>query len=312
MKYLIAFFIVGFAYCANINAQAYLKTEYISTSKYRDENGNKNGGKGDMKTIQGGVKIPLSVKVGKNNKPIAWAVALSGSYASMDNKNLSKNLYEREMLNAQIGLIHMRPLNDKWSMMALLGAGWYTSELNKMSGKSILGQGGILFIKHAKPNMDWGIGVALNNVLGYPMIFPSLYFDWRLEGKYQFKISMYNTFEASASMKINDNFKLSLIGEANGLTAVVERDGKTVLFVNQYAYAGLQPEFRIGKSLSIPITIGVSMSREVYYKDRTIKAIFDDNKSISFDENGFNKIESDKRPGFGISAYGSVGIKYGF
>lgn len=312
MRYLIAFFIVGFAYCADISAQAYLKTEYIPTSKYRDENGSKNGGKGDMKTIQGGVKIPLSAKVGKNNKPIAWALTFGGSYASMDNKNLPKNLYQREMLNAQAGLTHMRPLSDKWSMMALLGAGCYTSDLNKMSGKSILGQGGVLFIRHAKPNMDWGIGVALNNVLGYPMVFPSLYFDWRLEGKYQFNVSMYNTIEASASMKINDNFKLSLVVEANGLTAVVERNGKTVLFVNQYAYAGLQPEFRIGKSLSIPITIGVSMSREVYYKDRTIKAIFDDNKSISFDENKINNIEIDKHPGFGISAYGSIAIKYGF
>ena len=312
MKCLLTSLIIGLMYCAQINAQVYFKTEYISSSKYQDEDGNKNGGKGDMKTIQGGAKIPLSVKMNENNRPTAWAVAISGSYASMDNKNLSKDLYLREMLNAQVGLIHMRPLNEKWSMMALLGAGWYTSDLSKMSGRSILGQGGVLFIKHAKPNMDWGVGVALNNVLGYPMIFPSLYFDWRLEGKYQFKISMYNTFEASASMKVSDRFKLSLIGEANGLTAVVERNGKTMLFVNQYGYAGLQPEFTIGKSLSIPITIGVSMSREVYYKERTIKAFFDDNKSISFDKDGFAEIDSDKRPGFGISAYCSVGIKYEF
>lgn len=312
MKHFITFLLIGLIYCNIINAQAYLKTEYITSSKYRDENRDKNGGKGDMKTIQGGVKIPVSVKMNENNKPIAWAVGLTGTYASMNNKNLSKDLCLKEMLNAQIGLIHMRPLNDKWSVMAMLGAGWYTSDLNKISGKSILEQGGVLFIKHAKPNMDWGIGIALNNVLGYPMIFPSLYFDWRLEGKYQFRISMYNTFEASASMKINDNFKLSLIGEANGLTAVVEKDSKTVLFVNQYGYAGIQPEFKIGKSLFIPITMGVSMSREVYYKERTIKAFFNDNQSISLDEDGFNEIKSDNRPGFGVSAYCSVGIKYGF
>lgn len=297
MKYFVASLIIGFLYYADINAQAYLKTEYITSSKYRDENKKEVGGKGDMKTIQGGIKVPLSIKMNENNKPTAWAVALSGSYASMNNKDLSKDLCLREMLNAQVGLIHMRPLNDKWSMMAILGAGWYTSDLKKILGKSILGQGGILFIRHAKPYMDWGVGVALNNALGYLMIFPSFYFDWRMEGKYQLKVSMYNTFEISASMKMNDNFKLSLVGEANGMSAVVDRNEESMIFVNQYGYVGLQPEFIISKSFSIPITAGISIKRDAYCQKRTIKSIFE---------------SKDVYPHFDLAAYCSVGIKYGF
>ena len=239
MKYLVTFFVLSLLYCFDLSAQAYLKTEYITSSKYRDENKNKNGGKGDMKTIQGGVKILLSVQLNRKKQPTAWGIVLDGAYASLDNKNLSQNLSEREMLNVQMGLMHMRPLNEKWSLIAILGAGWYTSDLKKVTGKSILGQGGVLFIRHAKPNMDWGIGVALNNVLGYPMIFPSLYFDWRLDGKYQFKVSMYNTFEVSAGMLVNDNLNLNLVGEVHGMSAVVEKNGKTVLFVNQYGYGGI-------------------------------------------------------------------------
>lgn len=297
MKYFVASLIIGFLYYADINAQAYLKTEYITSSKYRDGNNNKVGGEGDMKTVQGGIKVPLSIKMNENNKPTAWAVALSGSYASMNNKDLSKDLCLREMLNAQVGLIHMRPLNEKWSIMAMLGAGWYTSNLDKISGKSILGQGGVLFIKHAKPYMDWGVGVALNNALGYPIIFPSFYFDWRMEGKYQLKVSMYNTFEVSASMQMNDNFRLNLVGEASGMSAIVDQNGKSMIFVNQYGYAGLQPEFTISKSFSIPITAGVSIKREAYFQKRTIKSIFQ---------------SKDVYPGFGVAPYFSIGLKYGF
>lgn len=88
-----------------------------------------------MKTVKGGIKVSLSIKMDENSKPPAWAVALSGLYASMNNKDSSKDLCLREILNAQVGLIHMRPLTEKWSVMAILVVGWYTSNLNKISGK---------------------------------------------------------------------------------------------------------------------------------------------------------------------------------
>lgn len=278
-------------------AQIYVKSEYIPYSNFKDENGNKLGGKGDLKTIDGSIRIPVSTKLNGNDKPIAWAIALSGAYASMGSKDLSKDYYMSEVLNAQIGLMHLRPINDKWSMLATLGAGIYTSDLDKISGKSILGQGGILFIRHAKPNFDWGVGVAINNALGYPMLFPSFYLDWRLDGRYEFKLSMYDTFGVGISTQVNDYFKLGIIGEAKGLTAAVRKDGKNMYYITQYGYAGIQPEFKIGKYLSIPVTAGVAIARETYFQSRTLKAFYD---------------SKDDYPHFGVSAYFSVGLKYGF
>lgn len=298
MKNFIFFCLIGFMYCTEVNAQAYLKTEYISAADYKDENNNKVGGRGDMKTVRGGLKIPLSVKIDENNKPTAWAVALSGAYASMNNKNLSTDLCLTEILNAQIGLIHTRPLNEKWSIMAAFGAGWFTSDLDHISGRSILGQGGILFIRHAKRNLDWGVGASLNNILGYPMIFPSVYLDWRLEGKYQFSITMYNSIDASVSMKVNNSFTLSLVATAEGMSTAVTKNGESMLFVNQYSYIGLQPQFIINKWLSIPITAGVSFSRDVYFQKRTIKAFYDD--------------DTTEYPHFNAAIYCSAGIKYSF
>lgn len=280
------------------HAQIYLKSEYIPYSNFKDENGNNLGGKADLKTVDGSVRIPVSIRMDENNKPTAWAVALSGTYASMSEANrLSKDYYMPEILNVQIGLMHMRPLTEKWSMIATLGAGIYSSNLDKISGKSILGQGGILFIKHAKPNFDWGVGIAINNALGYPMIFPSFYLDWRLDGRYDFKLSMYNSFEVSLSSQINDNLKLSIVGESKGLMSAVKKDGKDMYFVTQYGYAGIQPEYKIAKSLSVFATGGVSFARDTYFQARTLKAFFD---------------SKDDYPHFGVSAYFSVGIKYGF
>lgn len=279
-------------------AQISVKSEYIPYSKFKDENGNNLVGKADLKTIDGGIKIPVSIKMNENNKPTAWAIALSGTYASMGGaKGLSKEYYMPEILNAQMGLIHMRPLNEKWSMIATLGAGIYSSDLDNISGKSILGQGGVLFIRHAKPNFDWGIGVAINNALGYPMIFPSLYLDWRLDGRYDFKLSLYDSFEVSLGYKINDNFKLSIIGESKGLMSAVKRDGKSMYYVAQYGYAGIQPEYKLAENFAVFATGGISFARDTYFQSRTLKAFFDSKEDY---------------PHFGISAYFSVGIKYGF
>ncbi len=278
-------------------AQISFKSEYIPYSSFKDENGNKLGGKGDLKTLDGVIRVPVSVKMNKDGKPTAWAIALGGTYASMGTKDLSKDYYMSEILNAQIGLMHLRPLNEKWSILATLGAGIYTSDLNKLSGKSILGQGGVLFIRHAKPNLDWGVGVAINNALGYPMLFPSFYLDWRLDGKYEFKLSMYDTFEVGISTQINEKFKLGIVGESKGLMSAVEKEGKKMYYVAQYGYVGIQPEFKIGKYFSVPVTAGVSLARDTYFQSRTLKAFYD---------------SKDEYPHFGVSAYFSVGLKYGF
>lgn len=203
---------------------------------------------------------------------------------------------EKELMNAQMGVMHLRPLNEKWSILAILGAGMYTSDLNKISGSSFLGQGGVLFIRHANKNLDWGAGIVLNNALGYPMIFPSLYLDWKIEGKYKFKLSMYNTFEAEISTQLSKSFNLEIHAESKGLMAAVEKDGSKKYFVMQYGYIGIQPEFRIGKYVSIPIVGGIVASREAYFRSRTLKAFFS---------------SKDDYPHFGVSPYFSIGIRYG-
>lgn len=277
-------------------AQVFIKTEYIPPSSYKDENNNKVGGKGDFMSIQGSLQIPVSVKMNEFNQPTAWAVSLQGSYASMQNQDLSTDYCLNKLLNAQLVLMHTRPLSKRWSIIAMLGGGIYT-DLSEFSGKCILGQGGVLFVCKMNPNLDLGGGVAINNVLGFPMAFFALYLDWHKNGKYEFNLSMASKFEISAGMKLNPKLKLRLVGEANGMSAVVEKNGESKIFVHNYSTIRLQPELKVGKLLTAQMSAGISVIRDVYFQDRTIKAFYADVEDY---------------PHFGVAPYVSVGLKYGF
>lgn len=290
--------VLGVTLYQNVNAQIYIKSTYFAPSKFKDEEGIDVGGKGDFKMIQGGLQIPVSVKMNELNQPTAWAVALQGSYGEMGNKNLSEDYALNKLLNAQLAVIHTRPLTEKWSMMALLGGGIYT-DMSEFSGKCFLGQGGAVFIRKMNPNLDLGGGATINNILGYPMLFPTIYLDWHKNGMFDFNLSLTTKFEISAGMKLNDSWKLRLIGEANSMSAVVDRDEKTQIYVHSWGTIGLQPELKFGKMFVARMSAGVCAKRESYYQDRTIKAFFHED------------VEK-KYPHFGVSPYISFGLGFGF
>jgi len=282
--------------CFSLSSQIYMKSEYFGSSKFRDADNNKTGGKGDFKTIQGGFQIPLSVKMNELNQPTAWAIGAQGAYGIMDNKNITKDDCIDELLNAQLAVTHTRPLNEKWFLIAMLGGGIYTN-MSEFSGKNFLGQGGVLFVRKMNANLDLGGGIAINNMLGYPMAFFALYVDWHKNGKFDFNISMTNQFELSAGVKLNELWKLRLVGEFNGMSAIVDKDEKSQIFVHNWGIVGIQPVLNPGKSFLISMTAGVSVMRDAYYQKRTLKAFFADTEDY---------------PHFGASPYVSVGIGYGF
>lgn len=299
LRSFLSLFFLTVAYTTT-NAQIMLKTEYIGSSNYRDDNFDKVGkSKGSAMVYQAGINVPLSMKMNENNRPTMWSVAASGSYTSLDNKNFEEDLVLSEIMNLQLSLVHMRPLGEKWSMMAALGAGVYTADtrFSKIHGDQLLATGAVVFIRHFKPNLSFGGGLAINNTFGYPMVFPAIYFDWRSEGNFAFKVSMMNGLELSAGYSFGKVFALKLVGEMNGQMAMVEKDGDDKIFTHQYIIGGLRPEFKIGKKITIPLTFGVSATRAAYYNDRSLKAMFRD---------------KEHDPGFDAAPYASAGVMIGF
>jgi hypothetical protein len=96
-------------------------------------------------------------------------------------------------------------------------------DLSEFSAKSIMVQAGTLFIWHILPNLDLGLGVALNNAIGYPMVFPSFYFNWQTGRRFEVKISLYDTFLISVGIRLTDVLALRLLAQTRGMSAVVEK-----------------------------------------------------------------------------------------
>ncbi len=196
--------------------QVSFKTEYMGNSGYYylppgDKPREKIGdGKGSAMVYQGSVNIPLFMKVNENKRPTAWGIGIGGAYVSLKNKDFTDHMVS-EIMNFQVGVYHLRPLNDKWSMQASLGMGVFTpsADFSKISFKNVLGSGGIVFIRHLKPNLDIGGGVSINSSLGYPMIFPAVYVKWSLKGKIDVNVEVIEGVEVSAGYEFNDIFKLS-------------------------------------------------------------------------------------------------------
>ena len=299
-KVLLLIGIIAIGY-SGVNAQIMFKTEYFGTSSYRMTEGETDekvgNSKGSAIVYQGGVNIPLSMKLNENNRPTVWAVSMGGAYAKLDNKNFTEPLVIDEIMNLGLSLNHLRPLNDKWSMLATVGGGIYMPSTNfsEIRYKNILGSIGAVFIYHLKPNLELGGGIAMNNSFGYPMVFPALYLNWTTEGHFAVKIAMMEGVEMSAGYNAGKYLNLNVVVEMNGQMALLEQDGKDKMFSHQYVVVGFRPEIKIGKYLSIPITAGIHAMRPAEMTNRSLKSMF-----------------QDKGYYFQISPYVSAGLQIGF
>lgn len=291
--------------CLNANAQqASFKTEFIGNSGYWFlPNGDKpkekiGDSKGSSVVYQGAVNIPLSAKMNENNRPTAWGIGLSGAYASLNNEKFTGEMVS-EIMNLQLGIYHLRPLNEKWSVRASIGVGVFapSTDFSRIGFKNVLGSASAVFIRHLKPNLAVGGGLALNSSLGYPMVFPAVYLNWKHLGRFNVSAELIDGLDVAASYKFNDDFKLSWAFEMNGQMALLKRDGKDVIFSHQYIVTGLRPEVKLGKTgLTASAMVGLNLYRPASYSDRTLKGMFASNNDYYFS----------------ASPYASIGLKWDF
>nr|WP_229208471.1 DUF6268 family outer membrane beta-barrel protein [Dyadobacter psychrophilus] len=156
---------------------------------------------------------------------------------------------------------------------------------------------GVVFIRHLKPNLAIGGGLAINSSLGYPMLFPAVYLNWKREGNFDLKAELIDGLDISATYGFNKQVKLALAFEMNGQMALLEKDGRDKIFSHQYIVTGLRPEVKLGKTgLSMSAMVGLNLYRPAAYSDRTLKGMFAGNNDYYF----------------AVSPYASVGLKMGF
>ena len=292
----------------NSFAQISVKTEYISNSKFYDAVSDSNIGDGSAMIYSVGALVPLSMKAPEEDdpyqRPTLWGVSLSGSFVQMYNHHfpIEKEL-PSQVMNLGVTALHLRPLKERWSMLMALGAGSYTPE-NRLSsihiGENVVANGAFVLVWHWRPNIEIGGGVALNNTFGYPMVFPAFYFKYNGAFSYKFTIEAASIDGAKIAFGYNfsDNFNLKLVANVGGYAAYLKRNGRKEIFTQQNIITGLQPEFKIGKHLSIPIIVGANFLRSGVYQERKLSAMF---KSEAKNEDGTPR-SSQFNPAFYLSA----------
>ena len=282
MKKAITFIILHFATSAL--AQISVKTEYISNSKFYDAVADTNTGDGSAMIYSVGALVPLSMQAPKEDdpyqRPTVWGVSLNGTFVQMDNHNfpIGKELPSQAM-NLGISAIHLRPLKERWSMLMALGVGSYTPE-NRLSsihiGENVVANGALLFVWYWRANLEIGAGAALNNTFGYPMLFPALYFKYKggFSDKFTIDVSLLDGGKVAFGYNYRENLSLKLVANIGGYAAYLRRNEQKEMFSSQTFFVGLEPEFKLGKHISIPVTFGGSFIRSGRYRERTLSAMF--------------------------------------
>ena len=268
----------------NSFAQISVKTEYISNSEFYDAVADTNTGNGSAMIYSAGAMVPLSMQASAEDDPYKratiWGVALSGTFVKMDNQNfpIGKEL-PSQVMNLGATVLHLRPLKERWSMLMALGIGSYTPE-NRLSAicidENVLANGALVFIWHWRPNLEIGGGVALNNSFGYPMVFPALYLKYKggFSDKFTIDINLLDGTKVAFGYDYSENLSLKLVANIGGYSAYLRRNGQKEMFSSQTFFVGLEPEFKLGKHISIPVTFGGSFIRSGRYRERTLSAMF--------------------------------------
>ena len=268
----------------NSFAQISVKTEYIGNSEFYDAVANTNTGNGSAMIYSAGAMVPLSMQASAEDDPYKratiWGVALSGTFVKMDNQNfpIGKEL-PSQVMNLGATALHLRPLKERWSMLMALGIGSYTPE-NRLSAiridENVLANGALVFIWHWRPNLEIGGGVALNNSFGYPMLFPALYLKYKggFSDKFTIDVSLLDGTKVAFGYDYSENLSLKLVANIGGYSAYLRRNGQKEMFSSQTFFVGLEPEFKLGKHISIPVTFGGSFIRSGRYRERTLSAMF--------------------------------------
>ena len=268
----------------NSFAQISVKTEYIGNSEFYDAVADTNTGNGSAMIYSAGAMVPLSMQTPAEDDPYKratiWGVALNGTFVKMDNQNfpIGKEL-PSQVMNLGATALHLRPLKERWSMLMALGIGSYTPE-NRLSAiridENVLANGALVFIWHWRPNLEIGGGVALNNSFGYPMVFPALYLKYKggFSDKFTIDVSLLDGTKVAFGYDYSENLSLKLVANIGGYSAYLRRNGQKEMFSSQTFFVGLEPEFKLGKHISIPVTFGGSFIRSGRYRERTLSAMF--------------------------------------
>ncbi len=255
-------------------SQAQFSSDYVSPSTLRDADGS-DCGKGAMARISAFANLPFKYELDENRHIVRmWAVTFSAKYATLNNTGGASEFVPDRMLNMSLNLTHIRPLSERWKLMASLGVGIY-SRPNHVVFKSLLANGGAIFVYKVRDRLDLGVGGALTNSFGFPALMPAIYLSWSMRGKYEIDVSMITGLKLVVKRKWNEKFTTSLTAfDMEGMSAVFSHDEQWKIYSTTFLRSYFQLEYKYNRNFSFFGGLGVNWSRSSRLVDRKFKNFY--------------------------------------
>lgn len=267
-------YIMLIACAASLCAQVQFSSEYIAPSTLVDSDGN-NRGRGSMAKVGLIANLPFSYEPDSNRQIVRmWAITLSSKYANLNNTGVAGVYVPDRMLNTSLNLTHIRPLGERWKLMASLGVGIYARP-NHIVFKSLLANGGAVAVYKVRDNFDLGIGGGLTNSFGFPAILPMIYVNWSLKGLYQIDVSMITGLKVSLKRKWNEKFTTALTAvDMEGMSAVFRKEGKWKIYTTTLMRSHLELDYHYNRHFTFFGGLGATWNRSSRLSDRKFKNFY--------------------------------------
>lgn len=270
----------------------------LTSSKFEDSDDNSYG-KGSMQQYNLKYTQPISTRLSKDGRPIAWTATFTGVYNRLDNSGMATQYNPDDILNASVTVSHMRPISSRWSIMTSLGAGIY-STTKDICWSSVLFNGACIFVYKAGDALSLGGGVGLTNVYGAPMAVPMAYLHWTTRGKTTLDLTVINGIKAVAAHNFSHRFTMAWnILDMSTLLSSMKVDGKHKVYSSIMLRSFLQPTLHLDEKSSICLSAGTNFVRTRKLTNRSVKYMF-------------KRTHTADRRHFAPAVYLALGYKYGF
>ncbi|UCJ08195.1 hypothetical protein KTO58_03145 [Chitinophaga pendula] len=247
--------------------------DYSPGSRYvRPEDSVKTGSTSAMQRFNFEANFLLSNKMDTvTHRYRAWAMTVRGSYSKLTNKDFEKRVLPSELLNADIGVQHLRSLRNNWSLLAVASVGLYT-DLSEINSNDLFINAGAFFIKQ-KGKFTYGFGAVATNVVGVPLLLPGVLFQYHTQGKWQVDVVLPEN--VSLTYKASKQSDLTLYFRPKQVPYDVDTKLHDKRLLSYWELPiGLEHTWRIGKKVEVRYSGGLMALRSFQYTDKSLSQLF--------------------------------------
>lgn len=203
-----------------------------------------------------------------------WSLSASGSYTKLVNKDYNQQIFPEELLETQLALQHFRSIGNRWGMLSILSAGLFT-DMEKINGKDIFINGGVVFIKQHNRRFSYGIGAMFTNSFGTPMLLPALLVKYQTDSK--FRIDVVFPEKISVSRRLNEQTDLALAFRMRGSSYDVENapDKKRLMGYAEMS-VGLENTWHLNRHIDFVASGGSILYSGTTFKEKSLSEMFSD------------------------------------